>query len=64
MLNHPHSDTGDLFPNSYGVDLSILVNTLTESQLRAYRWIEGQFNWNKLVHAAIVEPAGTGKSYL
>ena len=64
MWNHPHSDMGDLLPNSSGIDLSILVNTFTESQLRAYRWVEGQFNQNKLVHAAIVGPAGTGKSYL
>ena len=64
MLNHPHSDTGDLLPTSSSVDLSTLVNTFTESQLRAYQWVEGQFNQNKQVRAAIVGPAGTGKSYL
>ena len=64
MLNHPHSDTGDLLPTSCDIDLSTLINTFTESQLRAYRWVEGQFNNNKQVLAAIVGPAGTGKSYL
>ena len=64
MLNHPHSDTGDLRPTSSSVDLSTFVDTFTKSQLKAYRWIEGQFNNNKQVCAAIVGPAGTGKSYL
>ena len=32
--------------------------------MRAYRWVEGQFNSNKQVCAAIVGPAGIGKSYL
>ena len=49
MLNDPHSDTGDLLPTSSSVDLNTLVNTFTESQLRAYRWVEGQFNQNKQV---------------
>ena len=43
MLNHPHSDTGYLLPTSSNVDLSTFVGTFTESQLRAYRWVEGQF---------------------
>ena len=64
MLNHPHSDTGDLLPNISSIDLSTFVSTFTESQLRAYRWVEDHFNQNKQVCAAIVGPAGTGKSYL
>ena len=64
ILNDPLSDAGDLLPSSSSVDLNTFVETFTESQLRAYRWIEGQFNSNKHVHAAIVGPAGTGKSYL
>ena len=65
MLNHPDSDTGDLLPTGSSVDLSTFVDTFTESQLRAYRWIEGEFNNNnRQVRAAIVGPAGTGKSYL
>ena len=49
---------GDLVPS---VDLNTFVETFTESQLW---WIEGQFNSNRQVHAAIMGPAGTGKSYL
>ena len=64
MLNNPHSDTGDLLPTSPTVDLSTSVDTFTESQLRAYRWIEGQLNNKQQVRAAIVGPAGTCKSYL
>ena len=64
MLNDPQSDVGDLIPSSSGVDLTTFVDTFTESQLRAYRWIEGQFNNNRQVRTAIVGPAGTGKSYL
>ena len=44
--------------------LEDLVGTFTESQLRAYRWIESQLNGGKQVNAAVVGPAGTGKSYL
>ena len=47
MSNHPHSDTGDLLPTSSSVDLSTFVGTFTKSQMRAYRWVEGQFNQNK-----------------
>ena len=39
-----------------------MIQTFTESQLRAYRWIEKELN--RQVFAAIVGPAGTGKSYL
>ena len=53
----------DLLPTTCGIDLNTFISTFTEAQLRAYRWIEDQFN-NKQVRAAIVGPAGTGKSYL
>ena len=64
MLNDPYSNVGDLLPTISSVDLCTFVDSFTESQLRAYRWIKGQFNNNKQVHAVIVGPAGTGKSYL
>ena len=64
MLNDPNNDMGDLLPTTCGIDLNTFISTFTESQLRAYRWIEDQFNNNKQVRAAIVGPAGTGKSYL
>ena len=49
MLNHPHSDRGDLLPNISSVDFStfVSVSTFTESQLRAYQWVEGHFNQKK-----------------
>ena len=64
MLNDPSSDVGDFLPTASGIDLNIFINTFTKSQLRAYRWVDDQFNSNKQVRAAIVGPAGTGKSYL
>ena len=64
MLNDPQSDAGDLLPSISSVDLNTFVETFTESLLRACRWIEGQFNDNKHICAAIVGPADTGKSYL
>ena len=66
MLGDPQSDVGDLVPSTSEstVDLNDFVQTFTESQLRVYRWVEGQFDQNKQIRAAIVGPAGTGKSYL
>lgn len=64
MLGDPQSDLGDLVPPAADVDVQNFINTFTESQLRAYRWVEGQFEQGRQVHATIVGPAGTGKSYL
>lgn len=66
MLNDPHSDLGKLVHFITNPDLNSMIQTFTESQLRAYRWIENEFNENNQVFAAIVHvgPAGTGKSYL
>ena len=50
-------------PTTSSVDLSTFVDTFTESQLRACKWIEGQFN-NKQVRLAIVGPLGAGKSFI
>ncbi len=41
-----------------------MVQTFTESQSRAFHWVESQLEGGKQVCAAIVGPAGTGKSYL
>ena len=39
--------------------------TFTESQYRAYNWIRSKITGDgKQVQAAIIGPAGTGKSYL
>lgn len=65
MLNDPQSDISDFASAGSSLDLNIFVETSTESQLRAYQWIEGQLNKNnKQICAAIVGAAGTGKSYL
>ena len=64
MLTGPQSDLGNLFHFTTNPDLDSMVSTFTESQLRAYRWIENEFSDNRQVFAAIVGPAGTGKSYL
>ena len=58
------SDLGNLVHFTTNPDLNSIVETFTESELRAYKWIENEFNENRQVFAAIVGPAGTGKSYL
>ena len=63
MLRDPQSDMGNLVHFATNHDLNSMVETFTESQLRAYRWIENEFNENRQVFAAIVGPAGTGKSH-
>ena len=45
-------------------DLNSIVSTFTESQTKAYGWIESQLTAGKQIRVAIVGPAGTGKSYL
>ena len=64
MLGDPQSDLGDLVPPTADIDVQNFINTFTESQLRAYRWVEGHFDQGRQVCATIVGPAGTGKSYL
>ena len=64
MLGDPQTDMGDLIPSASGVDLDNFITTFTESQLRVYRWVECQFDQSRQIRAAIVGPAGTGKSYL
>ena len=58
------ADLGDLIPSTSCVELDNFITTFTESQLRVYRWVQGQFDQSRQVRAAIVGPAGTGKSYL
>ena len=42
MLGDPQTDMGDLIPSTCGVDLDNFITTFTDSQLRVYRWVEGQ----------------------
>ena len=64
MLTDPQSDPGDLIKPSITVSLNTLIDTFTESQLRAYRLIEDKITNHNQISAAVVGPAGTGKSYL
>ena len=62
MLDTESSDPGNLVPRMAPVSLDALVQTFTESQLRAFRWVESKLDAGQQVNAAIVGPAGTGKS--
>ena len=64
MLDTDSSDLGNLVPRVSETPLEELMQTYTKSQLRAHRWVETQLEGSKQVQAAIVGPAGTGKSYL
>ena len=65
LLGDPtDSDLGDLLPSRPSFDLSEYLKTFTESQYRAFNWIASQLDQGKQVQAAIIGPAGTGKSYL
>ena len=44
--------------------MSEYQKTFTESQSRAFNWISSRIGERKQVQAAIIGPAGTGKSYL
>ena len=64
MLDMDSSDPGIVAPRPTQVCLDDLVKTFTESQSRAFHWVEDKFESGEQVLAAIVGPAGTGKSYL
>ena len=64
ILHDPQSDPGSLITPTSSVDLHAYTYTFTESQLRAFRWVETELDHSRQVRAAVVGPAGTGKSYL
>ena len=64
MLDTASSDPGNLVPRPTQVSLDDLIQTFTESQLRAFQWVKDKLDSNEQVQAAIIGPAGTGKSYL
>ena len=65
MFRDPQSEMGNLIHFTTNLDLNNMVETFTHAvSTRAYKWIENEFNENKQVFAAIIGPAGTGKSYL
>ena len=55
---------GDLLPSRPSFDLSEYEKSFTDSQCRAFKWINSQIDEHRQVQAAIIGPAGTGKSYL
>ena len=64
MLDTDSSDPGDLVPRPSHITLDDLVQTFTESQLRAFHWVKNKLGSNEQLMTAIIGPAGTGKSYL
>ena len=64
MLETESSDRGNLVPRPSHTSLDDLVQTFTESQLRAFQWVKDKFESNEQLMAAVVGLAGTGKSYL
>ena len=64
MLSDPQGEFDGPTSKSHTNDLTSIVSTFTESQSRAFRWVESQLADGKQIRAAIVGPAGTGKSYL
>ena len=64
LLGDPQSDMADLLPSRSSFDLNQYLKTFMESQHRAFNWITSQLDQGKQVQAAIIGPAGMGKSYL
>ena len=64
LLGDPDSNIGDLLPSRPSFNLSEYQQSFTESQYRAFHWISSRIGEGKQVQAAIIGPAGTGKSYL
>ena len=64
LLGDPDSDMGNLLPSRPSFDLSQYLKTFTASQYRAFNWITSKIDEGRQVQAAIIGPAGTGKSYL
>jgi ABC-type transport system involved in cytochrome bd biosynthesis fused ATPase/permease subunit len=64
MLADPDCDVGNLVRAPLAESLDNISSTFTPSQQRAFDWVQCQLDLGKPAQAAIVEPAGTGKSYL
>ena len=64
MLSDSSGQFDGLTTNAPTTDLNSIISTFTDSQTRAYRWVESQLTAGKQIKVAIVGPAGTGKSYL
>ena len=64
MLGDSSGQFDGLTTNTPTTDLNSIISIFTDSQRRAYRWVESQLSAGKQITVAIVRPAGTGKSYL
>ena len=64
LLQIASGDLGDLVPSVTPTSLSDMIQTFTKSQLRAFHWVEGQLESGQQMFAAVIGPAGTGKSHL
>ena len=64
MLGDSTGQFDGLTTNTPTNDLNSIISTFTDSQRRAYRWVESQLTADKQISVAIVGPAGTRKSYL
>ena len=64
MLSDPQGEFDGPKSKSHASNLTSIISTFTESQSRAFKRVESQLAAGKQITAAIVGPAGTGKSYL
>ena len=63
LLTDPGCDYGSLLPNAKQ-NVQSYVDTFTPSQQAAFEWLTGKLQCGDKLSAAIIGPAGTGKSYV
>ena len=63
LLADPSSEYGSLLPNTKQ-NLQSFADTFTPSQEAAFKWLTSKLNSGEKLRAAIIGPAGTGKSYV
>ena len=63
LLTDPGCDYGSLLPNAKQ-NVQSYADTFTPSQQAAFEWLTGKLQCGDKLSAAIIGPAGTGKSYV
>ena len=63
LLTDPGCDYGSLLPNAKQT-VQTYADTFTPSQQAAFEWLTGKLQCGDKLSAAIIGPAGTGKSYV
>ena len=63
LLTDPSSEYGTLLPNTRQ-NLQSFAGTFTPSQEAAFQWLTSKLDSGDTLSAAIIGPAGTGKSYV